>query len=206
VLSQGRVARALFGAMLVSVALGAPSAAEPPGDASRGRQLFDAKQCVRCHRAEGEGSVGPSLDRIRRAQGAYELAGRFWSHVPAMFTALTQDGVPWPTMSEAEMTDLMAYLGADPARDPKPEALRGHAALVSKGCLKCHSLGGEGGRLAPDLGQRRAVFAPAARWSAAIWRHTPKMAAVAVERGILYPRFSDAEMRHLAAYLGGGPP
>jgi hypothetical protein len=123
-----------------------------------------------------------------------------------MFTALTQEALPWPDVSEAEMTDLMVYLGADPERDPKPDPLRGHDMLVTKGCLKCHSLRGEGARLASAFEERRSVFTPPARWAATIWRHTPRMAALAMERGILYPRFSDAEMRHLAAYLGGGSP
>ena len=34
-----------------------------------------------------------------------------------------------------------------------------------------------------------------------MWRHTPGMAAKARELGILYPRFSDDEMRNLVAFL-----
>ncbi|MBI2216907.1 MAG: c-type cytochrome [Candidatus Rokubacteria bacterium] len=205
-MTRGRVVRILLGGAVGALVVVAAGAAGGPGDASRGRQLFEVKQCARCHRGQGEPGGGPPIERLRRPQGAYELTGRFWSHVPQMFTALTQEGVPWPVISDDEVADLMAYLGADPARDPKPDRLRGHDALVTKGCLKCHSLRGEGARIAPDLGERRAVFAPPARWAATIWRHTPKMAAVAMERGILHPRFSGAEMRHLAAYLGDGPP
>jgi mono/diheme cytochrome c family protein len=206
-MTRGRVVQALIGVVAVGgLVAAAAGGAQGTGDASRGRQLFETKQCARCHRGQGERSVGPAIDRVRRPQGAYELAGRFWSHVPQMFTALTQERVPWPVISDAEMADLMAYLDADAARDPKPDRLRGHDTLVTKGCLKCHSLRGEGARIASNLGERRAVFSPPARWAATIWRHTPKMAAAAMERGILYPRFSDAEMRHLAAYLGDGPP
>jgi mono/diheme cytochrome c family protein len=204
-MGRGRAVLVLLGAAVAAV-FTAALAAEPPGDASRGRHLFESKQCVRCHGPQAPPGAGPPLERVRRPQGAYELAGRFWSHVPPMFTALTQEAVAWPVVSEREMADLMAYLGADPARDPEPDRLRGHGALVAKGCLKCHGLRGEGGRLASDLAERRAAFAPPARWAAAVWRHTPKMAAVAMERGILYPRFSGAEMLHLATYLGGGPP
>jgi mono/diheme cytochrome c family protein len=199
----------LFGVAVATVAVavaGAGTASAQPGDASRGRQVFEVKRCARCHRPHGEPSVGPPAERVRQPQGAYELAGRLWSHVPQMFTALTHEGVPWPDVSEVEMADLMVYLGADPARDPRPDPLRGHDTLVTKGCLKCHSLRGEGARLASAFEERKTLFAPPARWAATIWRHTPRMAALAMERGILYPRFSDAEMRHLAAYLGGGSP
>ncbi|MDP2701469.1 MAG: c-type cytochrome, partial [Candidatus Rokubacteria bacterium] len=94
-----------------------PSAAQAPGDAERGRAVFSAKQCVRCHASGGQQGVGPPVERLRRPQGAYELAGRLWNHVPAMFTTLRQEGLAWPEISAAEMADLMAYLQAEPARD-----------------------------------------------------------------------------------------
>jgi hypothetical protein len=34
-----------------------------------------------------------------------------------------------------------------------------------------------------------------------MWRHTPRMAAKALERGVLYPRFSGDEMPNLLAFL-----
>jgi hypothetical protein len=57
----------------------------------------------------------------------------------------------------------------------------------------------------PDLAERRMDYAPAATWAATIWRHTPTMAAVAIRRGIQYPRFADDEMTHLLGFLKGGP-
>jgi hypothetical protein len=73
--------------------------------------------------------------------------------------------------------------------------------LVAKGCLKCHSFRGEGARLAPDLATRRGDYAPPATWAAKMWRHAPRMAAVAIERGLLYPRFSGDEMLNMLAFL-----
>jgi cytochrome c len=99
------------------------------------------------------------------------------------------------------MRALMGYLAAEPAADPKPDAGRGLAVLVQKGCLKCHALHGEGARAAPELADRAEAFTTPAVWAARIWRHTPAMAAVAMERGVLYPRFTDSEMAHLVAYL-----
>jgi cytochrome c2 len=179
--------------------------AQAPPDAARGREMFTAKHCARCHRPEREGAAtGPPLERLKTPQGAYALAGRFWNHAPAMFTVLGWEGVAWPTFTQAEMADVMAYLEAEPARDPSPDPARGQRVLVSKGCLKCHAWKREGARLGPDLAQRTVNYAPASRWAATIWSHTPRMAVVALERGIMYPRFTGDEMANLLAFLRSG--
>ncbi len=179
----------------------APASAQPTAEAARGGALFVAKECARCHRPRGEPGVGPAREDVRSPQGAFELAGRLWNHAPAMFTTLGREGLPWPQISPAEMGDLMAYLQADPARDPAPELSRGETILVRKGCLKCHNLRGEGGRIGPDLGQRRAVYDSAVAWAAAMWVHTPPMAAKAREIGVTYPRFVEHELGNLVGYL-----
>jgi cytochrome c2 len=191
----------LLGAALVVIALGPVVAAQSGGDAARGQEVFATKACSRCHYPRGQQGVGPPLDDLRRPQGAYELTGRLWNHAPAMFTVLKIEGLEWPQISAAEMADLMTYLMADPGRDPSPDPFKGRVVLVSKGCLKCHRLRGEGGRVGPDLAERRAAYAPAATWGATMWAHTPRMAAAAIQQGVLYPRFSGDEMVHLLGFL-----
>ena len=95
----------------------------------------------------------------------------------------------------------MAYLLADLARDPKPDASKGQLVLIRKGCLKCHSLAREGGRIEPDLTERRADYESAVAWAAAMWTHTPAMAAMAERQGMPYPRFSGDEMGNLVGFL-----
>jgi len=118
-----------------------------------------------------------------------------------MFTTFGREGLRWPDISPAEMGDLMAYLKADPTHDPAPDLYRGETMLVRKGCLKCHSLKGEGGRIGPDLGQRRPLYDSAVAWAAAMWVHTPPMAAKAREIGVSYPRFVEHELDNLVGYL-----
>lgn len=175
--------------------------AQPAGDPARGGVLFAGKECVRCHRPRGESGVGPSLEEVRRPQGAFELAGRLWNHAPAMFTAFGKEGLAWPQINQAEMADLMAYLLAEARRDPAPDLLKGETILVRKGCLKCHALRGEGGRIGPDLGQRRPLYDSAVAWAAAMWMHTPRMAVRALELGVWYPRFVADELDDLVGYL-----
>ena len=191
-------------AVATAVAGSAAAQAPPPGDAARGRAVFTSKQCGRCHLPRAEQGVGPVLEEVRVAQGAYHLAGRLWNHAPAMFTVLKAEGLAWPQISVAEMTDLMAYLEADVARDATPDLRKGRMLLLSKGCLKCHSFEGEGARAAPELTERRAELAPASTWAAKLWSHTPRMAELAIQRGVLYPRFSGDEMNDLLGFLRSG--
>jgi cytochrome c2 len=194
------------GGLRVAVALGfalsllgaPPASAEDP---ERGRGVFADKRCEHCHQARGQGGIGPPLEALRRPQGTFELAGRLWNHAPAMFTVLTQEGIAWPEISPTEMADLMAYLRADPSGDREPDLYRGQLTLLSKGCLKCHRLRREGGRVGPELAERRPAYESAVAWAAAMWRHTPRMAAKALEAGIVYPRFAGAEMRDLVGFL-----
>lgn len=188
---------ALACSMLASLGAPATAPAQVPADGA----LFAAKECARCHRPGGHRAAGPPLEEVRRPQGAFELAGRLWNHAPAMFATFSQVGLPWPQISPAEMGGLMSYLLADPARDPAPDLFKGETILVRKGCLKCHNLRGEGGRVGPDLGQRRAVYASAVVWATAMWIHTPAMATKARELGILYPRFVEHELSDLVGYL-----
>jgi cytochrome c551/c552 len=197
------VARFLIGAGACTAALAGPGpGATAAGDPDVGRALFADKGCVRCHAPRGStGAGGPALEELRRPQGEMELAGRLWNHVPGMFAALSQDASQWPRINIGEMADLMAYLQADPSRDAEPDVSKGQLILLRKGCLKCHSLAREGGRVEPDLAERRADYETPAAWAATMWTHSPAMAVLAERQGIPYPRFSGDDMGHLLGFL-----
>jgi cytochrome c2 len=166
-----------------------------------GERVFANKRCNRCHALHVEQGTGLTLDEIRRPQGAMELAGRLWNHLPGMLAALARTRSEWPQITVAEMADLMVFLQADTKRDSAPDLSRGHVTLVRKGCLKCHRFRREGGRIEPDLATQRADYASPAAWAATMWTHTPRMAAMAERQGIPYPRFSGDEMGNLLAFL-----
>lgn len=191
--------------VLVLVGAGAwailPAGRAGAGDADAGRAVFVAKQCDRCHLPRTERGPAPALEDIRRPQGEMELAGRLWNHLPAMFASLTGRGAEWPQIGVTEMGDLMAYLQADPGRDPEPDLFRGQVILLRKGCLKCHSLRREGGPIKPDLAERRADYESPAAWAVTMWTHTPRMAAMASRQGVPYPRFTGDEMANLVGLL-----
>jgi cytochrome c551/c552 len=190
---------AVFGVAAAAIALG-PGFARPQ-ETDRGRALFAAKGCDRCHVPGGGTGVGPSLEELRRPQGSLELAGRLWNHVPAMWATLRQQGARWPALSAADMRDLMAYLNAEPARDPAPDAGKGQVVLVRKGCLKCHSLRREGGGIRPDLSAWRADYDSPAAWASTMWTHTPRMFSETNRQNVPYPRFAPDEMVNLLGFL-----
>ena len=198
---HGRLGQLGMALVLAGIASGIGAAAEAPGDPQRGQAVFQDKQCVRCHAVRGQPGRGPVLEELRRPQGAYELAGRFWNHAPAMFTTLRTEGIVWPEVNPGEMADLMAYLQADPSRDPAPDLTQGHLLLVRKGCLKCHSYRGEGGRIAEELTRPNPGYQSPVAWAAAVWKHAPRMAEEARRMGVLYPRFSGEEMGNLVGLL-----
>jgi len=199
----GRPGPLVFGMLLALAGIGAGigAAADAPGDAQRGQAVFAAKQCVRCHALRGQPSVGPVIEELRRPQGAYELAGRFWNHAPAMFTTLRSEGIAWPEIEPAEMADLMAYLQADASRDPAPDLFQGHILLVRKGCLKCHRYRGEGGKISEELTQYNPGYQSPVAWAGAVWKHAPRMAEEARRMGVPYPRFTGEEMGNLVGLL-----
>jgi mono/diheme cytochrome c family protein len=191
----------LLASLLGGAALAA-GGAESPGDAGRGAAVFAAKGCGRCHLPGDQGAgMGPALGEVRRPQGMLELAGRLWNHAPAMFAALETQGLPWPALTREEMADLAAYLQAEPTRDPRPDLFQGRVTLVRKGCLKCHTLRGEGGSAAIDLSTYHGRYESPVTWATTVWNHAPRMAAAASRLEVLYPRFSGDEMAHLFRFL-----
>jgi len=200
---SGRVLGVLLGAALAGSLTGgvAPAAERGAGDAERGKALFTAKGCAGCHLPRGQQGAGPPLEELRKRQGGFELSGRLWNHTPGMFTTLLREGKAWPTFTAVEMADLMAYLDADPARDPAPDLPQGQALLVRKGCLKCHQFRGEGGQVGIELTKYHGGYESSVVWATAVWNHAPRMALEAQRMGFLHPRFSGEEMANLVGFL-----
>jgi hypothetical protein len=110
-------------------------------------------------------------------------------------------GLGWPVIRIQEMSDLLTFLGMQPVRERAPNLDRGRLLLVQKGCLKCHTLAGEGGRIAPDLAQFRQFGSPVPL-ATALWNHAPAMLDRIDKSGIPYPVFHEGEMADLLGFLG----
>lgn len=81
------------------------------------------------------------------------------------------------------------------------DADRGAQFLRDENCLNCHSVRGEGGHTAPDLGRRLAANYTPAALASVVWNHMPAMSPAMVARGVPPPRITDRDAEGLFAYL-----
>lgn len=141
----------------------AQTAAHPgeyaPADVAYGARLYDA-QCTTCHGANGDGVGGIDLrsGRFRNASSDQDLAR-------VILTGIEGTGMQAFKFDPAEIAGLIAYLRNMNAFDRgsvRPgNPGRGQATVAGKGdCLRCHRVGGEGSRVAPDLSDIGALRSP----------------------------------------------
>jgi mono/diheme cytochrome c family protein len=193
----------------LALSLGVPAfgtAQEIPsvtGSPTHGRDVFVEKGCLSCHAVHGTGGkIGPDLAAALVGKGIVGIAAAMLNHYPRMNEALRQEKTDQPSLSPAEMDDLVAYLlFIDFAREPgSVEA--GRVLFRRKGCTKCHgaTLGGQS--LGPPLG--RATFAaPPILVAQDMWNHGAKMTAKMIELNVPQATFKGHEMADLLAFLGG---
>jgi mono/diheme cytochrome c family protein len=181
---------------------------EGSGNAEVGKRLFLEKRCIMCHQVAGSGGVvGPNLDYLSRYGSPIMVAAALWNHGPAMSEAMRARGIQRPTFTGSELLDLISYLESA-MQGPPGEALyvmpgrpaEGRELFAAKGCLLCHSVGGQGGRVGPDLAGQR-IHRGLTAFAAAMWNKAPAMTAAMRARGIEVPRLSAGEMTDLVAYL-----
>jgi mono/diheme cytochrome c family protein len=80
------------------------------------------------------------------------------------------------------------------------DPLAGAKVFEAKGCAKCHSVNGVGGKIGPDLAK---VFRPRTFYDLAadMWNHLPKMTGKMRDLGIARPSLDSREAADLAGYL-----
>jgi len=126
-----------------------PQPKTTPEDLVEGQRVFET-QCAYCHGPKGEGGLGPVLALPRL------------SHAPddqALFRVI-RDGIPGTRMPASALTPgqiwkLTAYVrtlgrvdGAKSSGNPR----HGEQIYAGKGgCARCHTIGGRGGAIGPDL-------------------------------------------------------
>ena len=163
-LSRPAVLFALLAAVLLVTA--APAAAQRPLasiDAQRGvdanpytsdedvrvgGELF-ASRCSVCHGADGRGDRGPDLTREVYRHGNSDRA--IFMNI---LSGIPNTGMPSVRLSDQEMWQIVAFVRslrapAEMADTGDPDA--GRELYVRHDCARCHFVGGEGGRLGPEL-------------------------------------------------------
>jgi len=181
---------------------------DAPGNVQTGKRLFTEKKCVVCHQVAGVGGVvGPNLDFLQQFGSPILIAAELWNHGPAMTEAMRARKVERPTFKDTELRDLIAYLksasrsqGDEPLYVLPGNAEDGRRLFSEKGCIECHSVRGQGGRVGPDLAER-GLHRSLTQFAAAMWNKAPKMMEAMKARGISVPHLQVREMADLVAYL-----
>src|SRR5947207_8791976 len=127
-----------------------------PADIAYGARLYDA-QCTTCHGASGDGVGGVDLrsGRFRNAVSDQDLARVISNGIPAT-------GMLGFKFDAAELTGIIAYLrnmnSFDRGSAKTGDAARGRSLFEGRGgCPRCHRVGTQGPRTAPDLSDIGAV-------------------------------------------------
>jgi len=185
---------------------------DEPGDANAGRQLFQTKRCVECHSIRGQGAhVGPDLTSVASLRNPVAWVAAMWNHATGMFAVLNQRNVAFPEFQGTEMVDLQSYIHSMGSGEQQrqdyllpPSALRGEALFRTKQCVVCHSIGGLGGEVGPDLG-RTVLPQRYGEIAVVMWNHAPQMNRLATATAVPYPNFQPQELADVLAYLNSLP-
>jgi cytochrome c2 len=140
---------------------------EKPGDAGRGKRVFEYDGCASCHKlpvGQWQGLTDPIA-----------LIDAMWNHRSQMLAAIASKGVRFPLLDAQDLTDILVYLRNQPGTRDQASVFRieaigaGDADFQSVGCAKCHQTVDA---LANDVeGQTLTEI------GAEMWNHAPRMAS-----------------------------
>jgi putative heme-binding domain-containing protein len=130
----------------------APQTAAPEysqADIAYGARLYSG-QCTTCHGPAGDGVAGVDFrtGRFRNATTDQDLFRVIANGIPGT-------GMLGFRFDQPELTGIVAYLRNintfDRGTAMIGDAVRGRAVFEQKDCMRCHRVGAEGSRVAPDL-------------------------------------------------------
>jgi cytochrome c2 len=182
---------------------------DEPGNPTRGRYVFNEKGCSNCHPLTSKGKEGePGLHQFPQSISPVFLCQSIWNHGSVMIAQMVKIGMKWPVFQGTEMMDLLEFIKMN-AKGPKEIAFitpgnpkEGKQVFVSKGCMKCHAIRGEGGKVGDDLGKKAKTFYKSLTQIASImWNKGPTVLSKMAQTETGIPRFTPKEMADLMAYL-----
>lgn len=165
--------------------------------------FFGAKQCSTCHSVNGSGGrLAPDLSATRPTAPAMGwLTTVLWNHAPGMYRQMRHGNTAYPRLNSQEMAHILAFLYQAGHSDRSGDAEAGRLVFTEKGCDRCHSVRGAGGKLAPELSAVAADGGSIA-WTRAMWNHAQSMIEPVSKVLGKWPQLSGVELNNLIAYAG----
>ena len=164
---------------------------ERPGDAARGKQVFEQKHCIECHSLKSPAKgPGQPVANWKSLDDPIALVEAMWNHSSDMKNELAAHQKVWVALNGQELTDLTVYLQNLPSlAGLRPELTLPDPAsgkpLFDQNCAACHK-----NSLALDRHFSDQTLMGVA---AEMWDHIPRMIAA--------PVLSPDEMRRIVAYV-----
>src|ERR1019366_735954 len=114
--------------------------------------------------------------------------------LPAFYGTMHQRCSVWaaktaflpPLLEGNEMADLLTFLASLRYFEPTGSPLVGERVFSERGCAACHGHTAEGTKIGPSLRSNTEAFTTVS-FTAALWRHGPRMIDRAEELGIPWP-------------------
>ena len=178
------------------------------GNPERGSALFYGdKQCGICHSINGSGGrVAPDLSGRRPITPAMGwLVTVLWNHAPGMWRQIGKANKAYPQLDPQETADILAFLYQASTLDRTGDPHAGQNIFSEKGCSRCHSVNGAGGKAAPDLATI-SDRGDSDAWIGAMLDHASSMVIPITTALAKWPQFSGDEMNDLIAYVSGASP
>jgi len=166
---------------------------EKPGDAARGKSLFESKHCAECHGlSQAKLPAARPVSQWESIGQPIALASAMWNHGATMRQQFAKHNLKWPALTSQDLTDMLVYLrnlpeiGMTIGRVEISSGTGGEALFQTKGCEGCHT-----GKLAISRRMKGTTLTDIA---AAMWNHQPRMAPTP-------PQLTTGEMREITSYL-----
>jgi len=162
-----------------------------PGEAERGKQIFDQKNCSECHSLK-EPSAGPGkpVSQWTVFGDPVLLVSEMWNHSGQMAKAFAEHKRRWVKLSGQDISDLTVYLQHLPGAPTTTVNLYLPDPAIGKDlfegvCRRCHQ-----GSLRLDNRLENKTLTDVA---ADMWDHAPRM--------VTAPTVGSEEMRKIVAYV-----
>jgi mono/diheme cytochrome c family protein len=161
---------------------------EKPGEAERGKQVFESKHCAECHSlAEPAKGPGSAISTWRSLGDPILLVDDMWQHADAMQKALTEHKRGWVRLDGQELTDLGENLPGTtprPGNFSLPDPASGEESFKAL-CAGCHKGAQPFGTHMSDMTLTEVA--------ATMWNHTSRIKTA--------PQTSPEDMRKIVAYV-----